>query len=125
MKKVLLFVMVLSLAEVLCAQEMPRLHAGDTIAFVAPSAKIDSSEVLLGLRFFESKGFHVIVPEEIFLESSGFAGTVVQRTAEVQQMWIVWIFRHSASIPSGYAVSAILQLSTPICIRWVILPCIV
>ena len=86
MKKVLLFVMVLSLAELLCAQRMPRLHAGDTIAFVAPSAKIDSSEVLLGLRFFESKGFHVIVPEEIFLESSGFAGTVVQRTAEVQQM---------------------------------------
>lgn len=86
MKKVLLFVMVLSLAELLCAQRMPRLHAGDTIAFVAPSAKIDSSEVLLGLRFFESKGFHVIVPEGIFLESSGFAGTVVQRTAEVQQM---------------------------------------
>ena len=71
---------------VVSAQEMPRLRQGDTIAFVAPSAKIDSMEVLLGLRYFESKGFHVIVPEEIFLESSGFAGTVAQRTAEVQHM---------------------------------------
>ena len=86
MKKVLLFVIVLSLAEMLCAQEMPCLRQGDTIAFVAPSAKIDSSDLIPALRFFQDKGFYVIVPEDVFLESSGFAGTVAQRTAEVQQM---------------------------------------
>lgn len=86
MKKMLLFVVVLSLAEMLCAQGMPRLHAGDTIAFVAPSAKIDSTDLMPALSFFQDKGFHVIVPEEVFLESSGFAGTIAQRTAEVQRM---------------------------------------
>ena len=86
MKKVLLFVVVLSLAEMLFAQDMPRLHAGDTIAFAAPSAKIDSTDLMPALRFFQDKGFHVIVPEDVYLESSGFAGTVAQRTAEVQQM---------------------------------------
>lgn len=109
MKKVLLFVVVLSLAEMLCAQDMPRLHAGDTIAFVAPSAKIDSSDLIPALRFFQDKGFYVIVPEDAFLESSGFAGTVAQRTAEVQQMMDNPQVKAIVCVRGGYGAVSLLD----------------
>lgn len=86
MKRLLLFVMVLSVGVALCAQTMPVLHKGDTIAIAAPSGKIDSTQVLPAVQYFQSQGFYVIVPEEIYENASGFAGTVSQRVQVFQQL---------------------------------------
>lgn len=64
---------------------MPRLVTGDTIAFVATSGKVDPEQVWPSVQFFQNCGFNVIVPDELWLESDGFAGTPAQRTTLFQR----------------------------------------
>ena len=68
------------------AQEMPRLCNGDTIAIAAPSGKVDPSQVLPAVQFLTEHGFYVMVPDEIYENYSGFAGTVSQRVKLFQQL---------------------------------------
>ena len=68
------------------AQEMPRLYNGDTIAIAAPSGKVDPSQVLPAVQFLTEQGFYVMVPEEIYGNYFGFAGTVSQRVKIFQQL---------------------------------------
>lgn len=84
MKRVLLFFLFLSVATAI-AQTMPHLAAGDTIAIVAPSAKVTPEQVAPAVKFLQDQGFSVIVPEDLYEEDNGFAGTVVHRTAQLQR----------------------------------------
>lgn len=68
------------------AQEMPRLHRGDTIAIATPSGKIEAEQVMPAVEYLTKHGFHVIVPEGIYEDYSGFAGTVAQRVTKMQSL---------------------------------------
>ena len=68
------------------AQMMPRLMPGDTIAIAAPSGKIDSTQVMPAVRVLQAQGYHVIVPEGLWDNWNGFAGTSAQRAQRFQQL---------------------------------------
>ena len=67
------------------SQVMPYLNSGDTIAIVAPAAKVTPEQVAPAVQFLQNQGFVVVVPDELFQEDNGFAGTVSHRTALLQR----------------------------------------
>lgn len=85
MKRICFLVILTAIAFSLHAQPMPRLVAGDTIAIVAPSAKVTPEEVAPAVKFLQAQGFSVIVPDDLYEEENGFAGTTAHRTALFQQ----------------------------------------
>ena len=87
MKKILtMLCFFLGLMPIAHSQQMPRLMVGDTIAIVAPSGKIDSTQVMPAVQVLQSQGYHVIIPEGLWDEWNGFAGSPTQRTQILQQM---------------------------------------
>jgi len=68
------------------AQSMPRLLPGDTIAIVAPSGKPDSAQVMAAVQVLQAQGYQVIVPDGLWDDWNGFAGSHAQRTQILQQM---------------------------------------
>ena len=85
MKKIVLLTILVVVALSLHAQTMPRLINGDTIAIVAPSAKVLPEQVQPAVQFLQSHGFVVIVPDDLYEEHNGFAGTVAHRIALLQR----------------------------------------
>lgn len=85
MKKFTFLILLISFALSLPAQTMPRLIDGDTIAIVAPSAKVLPEQVQPAVQFLQSHGFVVIVPDDLYEEHNGFAGTVLHRVALMQR----------------------------------------
>ena len=85
MKKIILLTILVVVALSLHAQTMPRLINGDTIAIVAPSAKVLPEQVQPAVQFLQSHGFVVIVPDDLYEEHNGFAGTVAHRIALLQR----------------------------------------
>jgi muramoyltetrapeptide carboxypeptidase len=86
MKRIFIACLLVSLSTIICAQTMPCLHRGDTIAIAAPSGKVEPSQVLPAVQYFQSQGFNVIVSEDLYENYSGFAGTVSQRVAQMQAL---------------------------------------
>ena len=86
MKRIFIACLLVALSTIICAQTMPRLHRGDTIAIAAPSGKVEPSQVLPAVQYFQSQGFNVIVPDDLYENYSGFAGTVSQRVAQMQAL---------------------------------------
>lgn len=86
MRKYLLLLFMVFALMALSAQNMPTLRKGDTIAIAAPSGKVEPSQVLPAVQYFQSQGFNVIVPEDLYENYSGFAGTVSQRVAQFQAL---------------------------------------
>ena len=76
----------MGLMPVLRPQSMPRVMPGDTIAIVAPSAKVDTNNVMPMVRYLQAQGFSVIVPDELCADWNGFAGTPDSRAALFQSM---------------------------------------
>lgn len=85
MKRIVFFLILSIAALTSFAQTMPRLTDGDTIAIVAPSAKVQPKQVQPAVQFLQSHGFVVIVPDDLYEESDGFAGTVSHRTDLLQR----------------------------------------
>lgn len=85
MKKIIFLILFVAIALSLPAQTMPRLTDGDTIAIVAPSAKVLPEQVQPAVQFLQSHGFVVIVPDDLYEEHNGFAGTVSHRVALLQR----------------------------------------
>ena len=85
MKKTAFLVILMALGMALPAQKMPRLAAGDTIAIVATSAKVQPEQVQPAVQFLQEQGFIVIVPDGLWDDYEGFAGTIAHRTALTQQ----------------------------------------
>ena len=67
-------------------QQMPCLSPGDTIAISSTASDTDTSRVYPFVRFMESQGFVVLVPEEVFANDQGFAGPAEQRARIFQQL---------------------------------------
>ena len=86
MKRLFITCLLVLLGEIVNAQTMPVLRKGDTIAIAAPSGKVEPSQVLPAVQYFQSQGFNVIVPEDLYENFSGFAGTVSQRVAQMQAL---------------------------------------
>ena len=86
MKKIVFFVILANLMLLLPAQQMPKLTMGDTIALVAPSAKVQPEQVQPAIKFLQEHGFIVIIPDGLWAEHNGFAGTSSHRTALMQQL---------------------------------------
>lgn len=55
MRKYLLLLLVVFALMGLSAQNMPTLRKGDTIAIVAPSGKVEPSQVLPAVQYFQSQ----------------------------------------------------------------------
>lgn len=87
MKKILVLLsLLMGLMPVLRPQSMPRVMPGDTIAIVAPSAKVDTNNVMPMVRYLQAQGFYVIVPDELYADWNGFAGMPDSRAALFQSM---------------------------------------
>lgn len=86
MRYPLFILLLVTLSLTVSAQTMPALRKGDTIAIAAPSGKVEASQVLPAVRYFQSQGFNVIVPDDLYENYSGFAGSVSQRVAQFQAL---------------------------------------
>lgn len=86
MRYPLFILLLVTLSLTVSAQTMPTLRKGDTIAIAAPSGKVEASQVLPAVRYFQSQGFNVIVPDDLYENYSGFAGSVSQRVAQFQAL---------------------------------------
>ena len=85
MKRIILLALLAAVVLPLHAQTMPKLSAGDTIAIVAPSAKVTPEQVAPAIQFLQNQGFVVLVPDDLYEEDIGFAGTVAHRTSQLQR----------------------------------------
>ena len=85
MKRIILLVFLAAILLPLHAQTMPHLSTGDTIAIVAPSAKVTPEQVAPAIQFLRNQGFVVLVPDDLYEEDNGFAGTVSHRVAQLQR----------------------------------------
>jgi len=64
----------------------PFLKKGDAIGMVAPARKITRNEIDFAVRWWEEKGFRVVLGMNLFAENGQLAGTDEQRTEDLQKM---------------------------------------
>ena len=64
----------------------PYLRAGDTIGIVAPARKISREELEFAIRWWEIKGFRVVLGKHLFAEHCQYAGTDAERIEDFQNM---------------------------------------
>jgi muramoyltetrapeptide carboxypeptidase len=64
----------------------PFLNPGDTIGIVAPGRKANRHELDFAIRWWEEKGFRVVLGKRLFSEYHQFAGTDEERTEDLQNM---------------------------------------
>lgn len=64
----------------------PYLDAGDTIGLVAPARKVTREEIDFAIRWWERKGFRVVLGKHLFSEYHQYAGTDAERAEDLQNM---------------------------------------
>ena len=64
----------------------PYLSAGDTIGIVAPARKVNRSDLEFAIRWWEEKGFRLILGKHLFAEHCQYAGTNAERIDDFQNM---------------------------------------
>jgi muramoyltetrapeptide carboxypeptidase len=64
----------------------PNLRAGDTIGIVAPARKVNSNKIEFAIRWWEEKGFRVVLGKYLFAEHCQYAGTDNERIWDLQNM---------------------------------------
>jgi muramoyltetrapeptide carboxypeptidase len=64
----------------------PFLNPGDTIGIVAPARKVNRHEIEFAIRWWEEKGFRVVLGKYLFAEHYQYAGTDEERTEDLQNM---------------------------------------
>lgn len=67
-------------------QTPPYLRIGDKVGIISTARKITEAELEPALRVFAEWGLEVVLGEHLFAEDNQFAGTDVQRTADLQEM---------------------------------------
>ena len=65
----------------------PRLTRGDTIGIVAPASPFDVDTFYQGITVLESMGFHLLIPDDLFLKKRYLAGTDAQRAYLVNSLF--------------------------------------
>jgi len=64
----------------------PYLNAGDTIGIVAPARKVSRNDIDFAIRWWEEKGFRVVLGKHLFNEHFQYAGTDKERAEDLQNM---------------------------------------
>ena len=64
----------------------PHLQAGDTIGIVAPARKVNWTDLEFAIRWWEEKGFRVVLGKHLFAENHQYAGTDEERIEDLQNM---------------------------------------
>ncbi|MDR0207436.1 MAG: LD-carboxypeptidase [Bacteroidales bacterium] len=64
----------------------PYLNAGDTIGIVAPARKVTRNEIEFAIRWWEEKGFRIVLGKNLFNEHYHYAGTDMERAEDLQNM---------------------------------------
>jgi muramoyltetrapeptide carboxypeptidase len=64
----------------------PYLDAGDTIGIVAPARKVNREEMEFAVRWWEKKGFRVVLGKHLFATNHQYAGTDAERAEDFQNM---------------------------------------
>jgi muramoyltetrapeptide carboxypeptidase len=64
----------------------PYLNVGDTIGIVAPARKINRNELEFAIRWWEAKGFRIVLGKHLFAEHHQYAGTDEERYEDFQKM---------------------------------------
>jgi muramoyltetrapeptide carboxypeptidase len=64
----------------------PYLNVGDSIGIVAPARKINRDELDFAIRWWEAKGFRVVLGKHLFAEDHQYAGTDAERLEDLQNM---------------------------------------
>lgn len=63
-----------------------KLQKGDTVAIIATARKISKEEIRPAKQLLETWGFNVILGENLFQQDHQFAGTITQRSSDLQKM---------------------------------------
>jgi muramoyltetrapeptide carboxypeptidase len=64
----------------------PYLKAGNAIGIVAPARKVGKDELEFAIRWWEEKGFQVVLGKHLFAEHNQYAGTDQERWEDLQNM---------------------------------------
>jgi len=64
----------------------PYLKAGDTIGIIAPARKINPNELEFAIKWWEEKGFYVLMGKHLFDTHHQYAGTDKARLEDLQNM---------------------------------------
>ena len=64
----------------------PYLRAGDTIGIVAPARKVNRTDLEFAIRWWEEKGFRVVLGKHLFAAHCQYAGTDEERIEDFQNM---------------------------------------
>ena len=64
----------------------PKLKVGDEIGIISTARKISLQELKPGITILENWGLEVSLGKNLFKEDHQFAGTVEQRSADLQSM---------------------------------------
>ncbi|MCS5664119.1 MAG: LD-carboxypeptidase, partial [Flavobacteriales bacterium] len=64
--------------------QIPKLHTGDAIALISTARKVNKEELNFAVNIIESWGLNVCYGKNLFEENHQFAGTVEQRTQDLQ-----------------------------------------
>ena len=64
----------------------PYLTAGDTIGIIAPARKVNREELEFAARWWEEKGFRVVLGKHLFAEHHQYAGADAARIEDLQNM---------------------------------------
>jgi len=64
----------------------PYLTAGDTIGIVAPARKVNPEELEFAIRWWERKGFRIVLGKHLFAENHQYAGSDAARIEDFQNM---------------------------------------
>lgn len=65
----------------------PRLRQGDTIGIVAPASPFDEDMFFQGVAVLKSMGFHLFIPDDLFLRKGHLAGTDAHRAHLVNHLF--------------------------------------
>ena len=66
--------------------EPPYLKAGDSIGIVAPARKVSREEMDFAIRWWEEKGFRIVLGAHLFAKNHQYAGTDAARAEDLQNM---------------------------------------
>lgn len=67
------------------SSQIPTLQTGDTVAIVSSARKINKGELDFAVKKLESWGIKIVFGENLFQEENQFAGSIKQRTEDLQE----------------------------------------
>lgn len=96
---------------------MFRLQKGDKVAFVAPSCRVDSSELEKSLKWFSDKGLKVELMPHVFSKYRYMAGNNAERAADICEAFSRKDIKALFCVRGGAGSACLLDLIDYDCVR--------